>query len=452
MKLKPLSLALFGSAFFLSGAHAANNDAAAVVIDKGYRIVYGSTGQPLLKPPTVVEAGATSGEAMIRDMFKTAPGPAGKTVEVAAKRRIPWGAIARGAARAAPWVVAGMAIWEIYDQLRVKPDGQGGWQYDPGIAPREVPSYNCKDGTYAAEAGGCYARALAAHIALRANGSTNFYYTTTGAVTCRGVDPASCSGVIVEQREKSSGKIWSTNEYSQSFSRGTEKRCENGRQPGLDGKCPTDVWQPMTQEEVETLMEKNAPKDKARNVVEELLKNDHEFQPKPAVEISGTPKVELEPKVKTETDPQGNTKTTTTKDVYNITYQGDSYTWNVTTITVNSDGSKSEETKPDPTPPPPDPDMPAMPKLYKQKYPEGMAGVWKTNSQALSSTPIFRFLQGLNPNLGSGGCPAFRMGGGKVLGITVAGEISPPCEVWAFLRVFFVICALLLSRRLIFGG
>jgi hypothetical protein len=215
---------------------------------------------------------------------------------------------------------------------------------------------------------------------------------------------------------------------------------------GYDGKCRAGYHEPKTVEEVGGLIEQHAPKDKAPAMVEEILSKGQDLEPKPATELKGPAKVELEPKVKTETLPDGTTKTTTTQDVYNITYQGDTYTWNQTTITVNPDGSKVEEEKPPEVAPPSDVDIGQHPKLYERKYPDGFAGVWRDNTAAIAQTPVFAFLKGLNPNLATGGCPKFSLALGSVLGVNASGDVSPPCEVWAFLRVFFVLCAL------VFGG
>ncbi len=97
-------------------------------------------------------------------------------------------------------------------------------------------------------------------------------------------------------------------------------------------------------------------------------------------------------------------------------------------------------------------DLPEVPDLYERKYPDGLAGVWEVQSAKLLSGPIFQFLDGLVPQVGNGGCPTWQWPSAQVLGITVGGDISVPCYVWSFVRLVMVISALLLARRLIFGG
>jgi hypothetical protein len=239
-----------------------------------------------------------------------------------------------------------------------------------------------------------------------------------------------------------------------SVSKRTGLTCPQGGAKGRDGKCPTYQYEPATEEQVGKRVEDYADKSKAVDAARELVENNAPFPTDLPVTLTGPQKVESEPRTTTKTDAEGNTTTTTTKDVWNITYQGDSYTWNHTTVTTNSDGSSTEETDPEPdkVAPATDPDMPGLPDLYERKYPNGLAGVWNEKSGAFSQTPIFQFLAGLNPNLGNGGCPVWTFPAGQVLGITVGGDISVSCAVWSFVRVFFTLCALILARRLIFGG
>lgn len=463
-------MALLVGAFFVP----AYGKGAAVVPTgaNGYKVVFGSTGQPLATT-TTVGAGAMSGEALIRDMFK-APGPSGGSIPMGAKRSIPWGTIGRAVGRASPYIVGGMIIYELFDQYRVRPDGST-WEQDKGAPPGKKDAFSCTYGDFSGQGltkGGACLAAVAKYQAKHGHtrecywGSGHFCnetlayslggyksetdtYEVMVTITVGPADPsvktilAGYAVPVATPIDQCKGIPGHPN---------PAWREDGGPTIGTDGKCPTGVYQDISQSEAETIFDRGADKSRASEYVRELLDKDVKFEPSPAVELDGPAKVELEPKTKTETDAQGNTKTTTTQDVYNITYQGDSYTWNQTTITVNPDGSKVEEEKPPEATPPPDVELGQHPKLYERKYPDGLAGVWRDNAAAFANTPVFQFLKGLNPNLSTGGCPKFGISGGTVLGISVGGDVSPPCEVWSFLRVFFVLCALLLSRRLIFGG
>lgn len=454
MRLSLIAAAAMAAAFFVSHAKAANHQPAAVPNGaNSWKIEYGQSDMDRLLQRTFVPKGA--GNVDFDDLLRV-PGPAGKTIDVKATRAVPWSTIARGAARAYPWVAAGMAIWEVYDTIRVKPDGSGGWKHDPGQAEGSAVGYECS--------GMVVSAGLSPSAACQ--GPYTAWKNAWAPAKVTVVDPLSCSSAAssgaCSARLLVEGYGYAYANFS--WQRKTIQQCPAytddagiphaaGSPKGSDGKCPSGFYNPIPLSDAESKFEQHADKGKAVPYLQEIVGRDGELLPSPPVEVNGQPKVELEPKTRTETDAQGNTKTTTTRDVYNITYQGNTYTWNMTTVTVNSDGSSTEETTPDPVDPPPDPGMPPLPKLYTQKYPEGISGVWNSNSQALKNTPIFQFLAGLNPNLGSGGgCPAYTFGAGNVLGVNVSGDISPPCEVWPFLRIFFVICALLLSRRLIFGG
>jgi hypothetical protein len=116
-------------------------------------------------------------------------------------------------------------------------------------------------------------------------------------------------------------------------------------------------------------------------------------------------------------------------------------------------GATSPDNKPEETATAPnDPALPAVPDLYTRKYPDGIAGVWTARKAEILGGPIFTFLASLVPSIGDGGCPSFSLGSGSVLGIEVGGALNVPCGVWTFARLVMIISALLLARRLIFGG
>ena len=96
--------------------------------------------------------------------------------------------------------------------------------------------------------------------------------------------------------------------------------------------------------------------------------------------------------------------------------------------------------------------MPELPELYERQYPDGLAGVWNTRKAELLNGPLFAFLASLVPGFGDGGCPAFALPSGDLLGIELGGDLAIPCYVWSFARLVIIITALLLARRLVFGG
>lgn len=155
----------------------------------------------------------------------------------------------------------------------------------------------------------------------------------------------------------------------------------------------------------------------------------------------------------TETNPDGSETTTTKTTEKNCDVSGNCTTTE-TYETVGEEAAQEEE-EDEQAGPAIDGAVPAVPQsssLYAAKYENGFTGVWTQQSAALQQTPMFTFLSSLVPSFGDGGCPAWTFQAGSVLGIDVGGDISVPCYVWAFVRLVMIISALLLARRLIFGG
>ncbi|MEL4178337.1 hypothetical protein [Roseateles sp. PN1] len=476
MTKKIVLMALSGALFSFS-AQAANN-LSVQSGNAGGRVVLvptvSSNGTPYIKP-TWVTNGPSSGAVVLNDLIK-AGGPAGRSLDLSAVRALPWGTIAKTAAKATGYAGLAVTVFDIWSGLRTKPNASGdGWLFDPGVDPGNVSGYVCSPGNGITGQGTTSYQACSAAMAqynkkfstYSESGSSTYGCTNTISFQLGPGGPAQGQFAIMQTNtvgyRGDAGSNWCGSTAVSKIGSVTAlpiviTSCADtpdGKPVaiGFDGKCPSGKSEPISTETAADLFEQNAPKDQARNIAEELLKRDIEFSPAPDIKIDGEKKIESEPKVKTETAPDGSTKTTTTKDVYNITYNGNSYNWNVSTVTVNSDGSTSTETKPDEQATPPnDLSMPERPKLYKQKYPDGVQGVWDKEMGAIKSTPIFSFLNSLNPNIGGAACPRWTFPTGRVLGIDVGGDLSVPCSVWFALKAIMIVSALLLARRLVFGG
>ena len=171
--------------------------------------------------------------------------------------------------------------------------------------------------------------------------------------------------------------------------------------------------------------------------------------------------------------------TSTTTHTTNITYNNNTINTTTTTTTINKDKDgnplpdtpTNPDTPPDPDTPPPDPDtppedppeevtpptdpdMPEVPDFYEQKYPDGFKGVWNDRIASIKATPLFSLVDTLTPSsLGSGGgCPSFSLPVSIGQWNWGTHNISPPCIVWDFGKLFLMLGALLLARALIFGG
>lgn len=97
--------------------------------------------------------------------------------------------------------------------------------------------------------------------------------------------------------------------------------------------------------------------------------------------------------------------------------------------------------------------LPDQPKLYEPKYPDGISGLWNSKLQEIKATPLFNLAPSLLPNVSAGTCPSWKVDL-SIDGWTNAGlqDVSPPCWVWDVAKLVIIASALLLARRLIFGG
>lgn len=165
-------------------------------------------------------------------------------------------------------------------------------------------------------------------------------------------------------------------------------------------------------------------------------------------------------------DPVRNTSTTNTT-VQNYTYGPSSVTITNSTSSTTTDratgavtdnGTRTDTaTQPNTDRPDlssSDTALPAAPKLYKQKYPDGLTGVWNTQRALMVGTPLFTLAKNLMPSVAMAGtCPTMP------INLTFSSwanfgtkDVAPPCEVWDWGKAITIISALLLARALIFGG
>lgn len=156
------------------------------------------------------------------------------------------------------------------------------------------------------------------------------------------------------------------------------------------------------------------------------------------------------------------TNTTTSTTTHNHTYAGNQVTTTSTTTNVtvnNTTGAVISTTTVNNQPDMPEKDdedtstasdtpLPAITKLYEPEFPDGLEGVWNDRKAQLLDTSLFQLIPSLMPNVGDGGCPTWTIP--SIYGGTL--NASVPCYVWYFIRLVIILTALLLARRLIFGG
>ncbi|GAA7764751.1 hypothetical protein RN01_02220 [Cupriavidus sp. SHE] len=142
----------------------------------------------------------------------------------------------------------------------------------------------------------------------------------------------------------------------------------------------------------------------------------------------------------------GNTVTNNTL-TYNISNVTTTVTKDSAGNTVNSSTSttdKSDDAFSDSA-------MPGVPKLYEQKYPEGVAGVWNTSKPDISNTAFYNGIRSMFPSFGGGQCPVWRMsfnfGGAGNFG---SGDLTVPCWIFQALGLVILATAAFTSRKILF--
>lgn len=435
----------------------------------------GQTLQSLLQGRTYTPK--PNGGVDITELLKQPYVPKDK-VPVSAVRAVPWSAIAKGVGRAVPFVGTALTIKDLLDAVRCQ-QGAGGPECDAGQVEEDVQEWKVVAGNpsqeifaeSAEEACGA-GRAIWNGLILAdapAGYSRQIVYNQIFAPGCGG--NVTIYNVPAQGQGQATVFFSGATTFVASLTGPiTSKRCPkvtiNGaeqRPPkGKDGKCPTTVYEPATVDEVADKVEEHGDKELARPALVELDQKgigvEHDapsFQVPPTVigererinhpdgsvtirdhdwTMEPTPEgYRWQPRIRETLYPPGAT----------IPPQGADPT---------APGSEGTGSPPDNAVPPPDPDMPPLPELYERKYPDGLQGVWDSRKAELEASPIFAFLASLVPSFGDGGCPVWALPV-DVLGIAHAGtEATVPCYVWAFVRLVVILTALLLSRRLIFGG
>lgn len=93
-------------------------------------------------------------------------------------------------------------------------------------------------------------------------------------------------------------------------------------------------------------------------------------------------------------------------------------------------------------------------KLYEPKYPQGPVEVWKQSSAGIKNSGLGSLAMALMPKIGDGGSPPswivdFNF---APLGDLGTHDISPPGWLWDVLKAITILTALIVARRLVFGG
>lgn len=95
--------------------------------------------------------------------------------------------------------------------------------------------------------------------------------------------------------------------------------------------------------------------------------------------------------------------------------------------------------------------LPAIPEsFYEREYPDGVGQIYADRLAEMQSTPFFEFLNTFIIPRRVSTCPEWLLDmSGMGFGVY---DVSVPCEYWELAKVFVIIGALFLCRKIIFGG
>ncbi|RJG00961.1 hypothetical protein D3878_04635 [Noviherbaspirillum sedimenti] len=193
------------------------------------------------------------------------------------------------------------------------------------------------------------------------------------------------------------------------------------------------------------------------------------------VTVTAPPVTTPEKTVKTETiqKPDGSTDTVQTKQKTTITPTtsgttvGDSKTTfpsqtitttnitnSVTNITTTNTTTENNEAPEQDDPEDnsfTDSQMPAVPELYTQKYPEGIAGVWNAKKPNISGTQFWQGVTQMFPTFGAGSCPSWSMGFNILPGANFGSiGFNVPCWIFQAIGLIILTTAAFTARKIIF--
>lgn len=214
------------------------------------------------------------------------------------------------------------------------------------------------------------------------------------------------------------------------------------------------AWLPSSMDDIAPYMAKTAPDPR---VVQSLLDKGVDFtMPNPAI----TGPASVDGPETTTNNPDGSK--TVSKTTYNFKTEGNTVTntdnrSTVTVVNVDNSIRSSSSTMAAPaekdTSTPADTALPAAPKLYTPKYPNGMTGVWTAKKAVLMASPMLSLIPDLMPRLGSSaGYPSFPVP--VVIGPWNFGtyDVSPASYVWDFIKFCVLVTTAFFVRAVIFGG
>jgi len=314
----------------------------------------------LLGSPTWRAWGSLGPSATARDTLRIGVGSA--VADLGWNRVLSPANLARGAARALPYVAVGSLIYAAFEAVRCRSIAGGGIECDMGSDPsqqsatlyrfRPTQAHPIED--FASRGAACsawqtYLNAQSAAVQYSVTGGTetasNYTcYMNQVTYTCsQGGTYPNCTNGSVSTSTKND-PYGSGNKVS-----GTVAGCASGV-VGPDGKCATGTYvqtQPDTAAQRVTDYSPQWPTQPAQVAQQAAEHVDLAPYAEPAAQpLTGPTSVPGPIRTTTTTDAQGNTSTQTQQTVTNMTYQGDTYNTTTTIVTTNNDGSTTVEERP----------------------------------------------------------------------------------------------------------
>lgn len=272
-----------------------------------------------------------AGDVMTRDKIRVPVGAA--NADMFANRRIPWASVLGVGFRVASGLGTAALLYDLYNNLRCKPDGTG-FLCDVGVSASSGEPQNKIQ--YCLASWACVSGPQSDFAAL-----------------CKRSQEIAFPGGRVElwgmhcHAWKANGDYGNGSGYTVVGTVPGEQSCPSGP-VGPDGKCAGGESQSMTPDQ---LADKALPyadqyKPRAADIAKQAVGQGHDLTPYAQPQPATGPATLSQPDKQVVTQqPNGTTSVTTITTTNNITYQGDTYNITTTTVKNNPDGSKETTTE-----------------------------------------------------------------------------------------------------------
>jgi len=356
------------------------------------------------------------------------------------------GTAAAAAARALPAVAVGVALWDLWDAVRVSPDGQGGLVSDAGV-PLPAGSNQTR---YRICSGSGYSTAIQA-CTSPTSGSPNVggpwaslseacegYRAWLNGQHVNGATLSSCSssiarvgiGGIFVNGNIETIQVYVPGECPASIDPYNSAYSIPAGAPAMpDGKCPTarGLWAPVSNGDAASRLESFDPPAVAElpAIAEDALSRGQSIPGVQGATGVGPSSVPGTPTTTTTTNPDGSTTTVTKTPTTNYTYNGDTVNYTTTIVTVTNNGGSTTTTVEGTTPEESD---------QCKLYPDSLACAKLGDPSGADPVATVRSVPWEVEDLGLGaGCPAPVTW--EVFGLTLTWGYQPVCDVAPLIRL-----------------